>query len=130
MIIRKPRLEKMKKSTLRLWIKALESGDYQQGVGKLCYSDGHEDRYCCLGVLYDVAIDDDWVLADYWIADNDTWVPSGNPFGYQGGFLERDRKSLGITLDDQGELIALNDQMMMSFEEIAGVLREILENKD
>lgn len=37
---------------LRLWVDALRSGDYHQTSGKLRSTD---DRYCCLGVLCDVA---------------------------------------------------------------------------
>lgn len=41
------------------WVKALRSGKYRQGHGKLCFN----DNYCCLGVLADiegalVALDD------------------------------------------------------------------------
>lgn len=30
-----------------LWIEALRSGEFEQGVGQLCF----ENHYCCLGVL-------------------------------------------------------------------------------
>lgn len=38
------------------WVKALRSGDYQQGVGKLRSLD---DKYCCLGVLCELAVKSD-----------------------------------------------------------------------
>jgi len=41
----------MPKKLLRKWLKALRSGKYKQGKGKL-YGEG---RYCCLGVLQKVA---------------------------------------------------------------------------
>lgn len=39
----------MKKKIAEKWMKALESGQYKQGRGKLCNIAG--DRFCCLGVL-------------------------------------------------------------------------------
>lgn len=32
------------------WLTALRSGEYEQGVGQLCYN----GKFCCLGVLNDV----------------------------------------------------------------------------
>ena len=37
------------------WIKALRSGDYQQGTGRL---KGHGERFCCLGVACQLLIDE------------------------------------------------------------------------
>jgi len=36
------------------WVKALRSGNYQQGKGALC----KDNNFCCLGVLCDVIKDD------------------------------------------------------------------------
>ena len=36
----------------KLWVKALRSGKYKQGRNALC----HAGRYCCLGVLCDIAV--------------------------------------------------------------------------
>ena len=44
-------LEQMKEHR-RLWVEALRSGKYKQGTHALRSSD---DRYCCLGVLCDIA---------------------------------------------------------------------------
>jgi hypothetical protein len=41
----------MKKEVANLWIKALRSGKYKQGVCALHTSD---NKYCCLGVLCDL----------------------------------------------------------------------------
>lgn len=45
------------KNNMLAWAEALESGDYEQGVGALCAvnSDGVA-RFCCLGVATEVAI--------------------------------------------------------------------------
>lgn len=47
-------------ATMRLWIAALRSGKYQQGIGHLATIDNENPqlhRYCCLGVACEVAID-------------------------------------------------------------------------
>ena len=36
------------------WIKALRSGEYQQGQGRLCRSATDGPKFCCLGVLAEV----------------------------------------------------------------------------
>lgn len=59
----------MKKSDVKKWVKALRSGEYQQGEGELCREDeiGGEREYCCLGVACDILID------EYWIRDLNSW---------------------------------------------------------
>jgi hypothetical protein len=42
----------MKKSIAKKWVKALRSGEYKQGFGKLNLS----GRFCCLGVLCELAV--------------------------------------------------------------------------
>jgi len=50
------------------WVTALRSGQYEQGKYALRTGD---DRYCCLGVLADVAAPDCWgKLVDIQYADN------------------------------------------------------------
>lgn len=38
------------------WLEALRSGDYKQGIGRLCVldEDANEELHCCLGVLAEV----------------------------------------------------------------------------
>lgn len=43
----------MKPEIKQQWVEALESGEYRQGNGVLQTAD---DRYCCLGVLSDLAV--------------------------------------------------------------------------
>lgn len=49
---------KMKPGIRRRWLKALRSGEYKQGVGKLRQTDTYGkvpvQRFCCLGVLCDL----------------------------------------------------------------------------
>lgn len=44
----------MKKSIASKWVKALKSGEYAQGKGKLVKQGKKYDRFCCLGVLTDL----------------------------------------------------------------------------
>lgn len=47
----------MKPEIKKLWVDALLSGEYQQGQGYLRQrEDNEEPRFCCLGVLCDLAI--------------------------------------------------------------------------
>jgi hypothetical protein len=46
----------MKKRVKRLWLKALRSGKYKQAQGMLKTTSGQDSRYCCLGVLCEVAV--------------------------------------------------------------------------
>ena len=48
----------MKKDIMELWVKALRSGEYEQGRGYL----QHDGKFCCLGVLCEVMIDSDMPL--------------------------------------------------------------------
>lgn len=41
-----------------LWVAALRSGKYTQGTGALCIN----DTYCCLGVLCDLAVQEEIIL--------------------------------------------------------------------
>ena len=40
----------MKQKIKALWVAALRSGDYEQGIGQL----RNENKFCCLGVLCDL----------------------------------------------------------------------------
>ena len=48
----------MNKEVKALWLDALRSGKYEQGLGTLCdVNDDGDRKFCCLGVLCDVAIE-------------------------------------------------------------------------
>ncbi len=59
---------KMKKSDVKEWVKALRSGEYEQGKDALCreYEFGGECEYCCLGVACDILTEADWIKHPYW----------------------------------------------------------------
>lgn len=48
----------MKKEIAKIWVEALRSGKYKQGVGMLATKD---NGYCCLGVLCELAEKEDIV---------------------------------------------------------------------
>jgi hypothetical protein len=49
-------MKKMNPKLKQKWVTALRSGDYKQGKGKLCsLANNGIERFCCLGVLCDVA---------------------------------------------------------------------------
>lgn len=47
--------KRMKKDVKKRWLKALRSGEYQQGTGALRT---REDAFCCLGVLCELAVEE------------------------------------------------------------------------
>jgi hypothetical protein len=49
-------LTKKQKAIVSKWVKALHSGKYTQGKRKLHYKYRGTDKYCCLGVLCDLAV--------------------------------------------------------------------------
>ena len=56
----------MKKSDVKKWVKALRSGDYQQGKASLCREDqdSGECEYCCLGVACDTLTTNEWIKGE------------------------------------------------------------------
>lgn len=116
----------MNPSIKALWVAALRSGEYQQGMGQLKTKGG----FCCLGVLCDLAAKEG---VGYWnpyepIFETDeggaaTFLPdavqawAGLPAGNPG--VMRDGDEL-ITLS------ALNDERGFDFTEIANVIEKQL----
>lgn len=87
------------------WVKALRSGEYQQGRYKLRSLD---DKYCCLRVLCSVM--------------GIPSTPTKNDYDFEGlmgtitpAYLQK----AGLSEDDQGKLIILNDDDRLPFSEIA-----------
>src|SRR5215469_11819332 len=49
----------MNKEIKSKWTAALRSGEYEQGIGSLCLAGVNgSKKYCCLGVLCDLAVKD------------------------------------------------------------------------
>ena len=108
-----------------IWLKALESGKYQQTTGVLAenWLDGTK-KFCCLGVACHVLGVPDIREEDALFSVYD---------GSDGTLGHNTRKMLGLK-DDEGmfkythrglykSLTALNDNAYLSFEEIAAFIR-------
>ncbi len=68
-------MEKMNPEVKAAWVKALRSGEYSQGTGQLRSA---EEKYCCLGVLCDIAPVGEWGGEAY-IAGPDDWASAFLP---------------------------------------------------
>lgn len=57
----------MNRAALTTWVQALRSGSYEQGRGRLASQDG---KFCCLGVLCEVAVEDGLAITKMLSAGN------------------------------------------------------------
>ena len=123
----------MKKADVKEWVKALRSGDYQQGKSNLCKEDkiSGDCEYCCLGVACDILIESDWVKNPNWIVwsigDHEEFV-SPTPFGWTEttSFPSLEiLKSMGLDAAYAQELAELNDKGW-SFKKIANKIERDL----
>jgi hypothetical protein len=111
------------------WVRALRSEDYAQGTDWL-NADG---RYCCLGVLCELAVEAGVVEKEVYDEEDSTfmygrggdsmvlpkevqhWSGLIDPYGKYPGFSFRDREILSLARDnDEGK----------SFAEIADIIEE------
>jgi hypothetical protein len=66
-------LTKKQKAVVSRWVKALRSGEYKQGKEWLHQkNDRGQDRFCCLGVLCDLAVKAKVISAP--VADNEVFI--------------------------------------------------------
>lgn len=97
------------------WVKELRDPRRTQTTGRLADHKG----MCCLGVLVDIEVDDDWVWSDrrggYWRIGVDMDLP---PLS----LMDR----VGLSLDAQDKLTWMNDNQHKSFAEIADWIEENL----
>ena len=102
---------KLKTNIKREWLKRLRSGDYLQGKSFLCQVGPEgEHLFCCLGVLADFAVEDEW-------------ESKGSMFlcGRGSGLLD----DKWIPYEIQNDLASMNDSGD-SFDEIADYIEETL----
>lgn len=122
----------MDKRIKRLWVKALRSGDYKQGNGRLqMYLNNMPDRYCCLGVLCDLAAKEGIVKS---AVSNDLVRYGGgtNPFDYPEAYYLPIEVSEWSGVNREGRygsagrsLAVMNDEGK-SFDEIADAIEKEL----
>lgn len=104
---------------INLWLEALESGEYKQGVGLLSF----EGEYCCLGVLCEVAMKNGLGLEVETHANNEKWYD-----GEAGVLPEIAKEWIGMKSNSGNygkdkELTADNDNGK-TFKQIARIIRK------
>jgi hypothetical protein len=100
----------VKESLKKKWVKALRSGEYEQGSSLLCQEkpgDPEEFQFCCLGVLADIAVDGDWVklFGDWHLVPDGCSESDARSGSFDDGLLAK----LGLSEEDQSKLIRMND---------------------
>jgi hypothetical protein len=120
----------MNKEVKDIWTKELRSGQRNQGVLSLGYVEDGKDRFCCLGILCELAVKEGIIER---IIDKDSYIYDG----YVTALPEAVQKwaELGqftrIKLKE-GEVIKhvdithINDVLEYSFEKIADLIEEQL----
>lgn len=98
----------------KLFVEKLRSGEYRQTMGGLRTTSG----YCCLGVLCDISGLGRWVE-----------IPGEASFMYYNATFDNEfsgsilpdsiRSAVGLTDDEQDHLWRLNDEEVLSFDQIA-----------
>lgn len=115
----------MDKKVQKEWVKALQSDDYEQGFGNLCKTVLGADKFCCLGVLIDIAYDGDWHERGSQDGDVKAWgikSRDGMKTCYPPAeFLE----SVGLSAADAERLASMNDSGNHSFKSIAVVVASL-----
>lgn len=110
----------MDKTIKRKWLKALRSGEYEQGIDVLCNAN---NKFCCLGVLvnetegFDLLPGDMYTTPNGWqhqanlpsVKRKDGWAETGAPTPAQ-------MRKWGLTDAQCSVLIALNDGNPMSYK--------------
>ena len=103
------------------WTRRLESGDYLQGRGKL----QEQDRYCCLGVLCEIAVEQGVIRQPMMVGgvvtyDNYNTAHLPYSVAYWSGITPEGRLSRKV--DGWEDLTQLNDNGY-TFKQIAEVIR-------
>ena len=108
----------------RKWIAALRSGSYKQGHYCLRTK---VDSFCCLGVLCDLYSSDGWKKSDL----NEYYYTGSLDFSASGIHNiippEEAMSQAGISPEEAGELIGMNDLESRSFKEIADFIEGTLQ---
>lgn len=107
----------LNKKLLKKWIKALRSGDYEQGEGSLCSDDGR--RFCCLGVLADIQ-------GFEWEVASDGLIPvykNNRKMARSSSDYLPEKIAEGLDGPLQEELIGMNDGCA-SFNQIANFIED------
>ena len=106
----------------KLWVEALRSGKYEQGMARLHRASG---AFCCLGVLCDLAVKAEVIPPPsraYCGAADEHYIYDGSA-----AYLP-DSVATWAALETQGvfttTLVSYNDTRGYSFEQIANIIEE------
>jgi hypothetical protein len=126
----------MDKRIAKLWITALNSGKYQQGMGVLCRVEDKECQYCCLGVLCDLYLKENGPDS-LKVRENDAWDDYDTVIAYGGeveilpikvqqwaGMVSKKGDLPGVDpVYQRSDLAAINDEGA-DFSEMAELIKE------
>lgn len=92
----------MNKTVVKEWVKALRSGEYKQGIGRLR---SKNDRYCCLGVLTDLYVKKNKLE---WVKEENLYSFSNYAFTlpkevFKWSKLKHDTEAELMNMNDEGE---------------------------
>ena len=103
------------------WGQALESGEYKQGMGRLCsLNPKGEERHCCIGVALEEfgSAKIGWELGE-----------NGSCYSWEGDWSNPPPEfmacTFGLFWDDSEYLIDLNDNKKYGFKRIAKIIRNM-----
>lgn len=110
-------ITRTRKEVYQLWLDALRSGKYRQGQGQLRQTDGNgHNRFCCLGVLCDLAVKD----------GGPKWNSERGPENHAAEPSAKILKFMGLTDNEVNDLIGLNDDELRNFKEIADYIEHVI----
>lgn len=122
----------MKAEYVNAWVAALRSGEYSQGHGQLKTAC---NEYCCLGVLADLAIKNNWfpTLNVEWRKTSkpnkqESYVLSVNDKQLYGSLHFPLIDELNLSNDFQDILVDMNDINYCSFDKIANYIETNLKD--
>lgn len=120
------------------WLAALRSGEYKQGTGVLRTDYTGEDKFCCLGVLCDLAVQEGVTTLTRTNGGVYSYAQDGGGLGVTGTLPKVVREWAEVTTDNplvkwksgnryaHYSLTQLNDREGLSFDEIADVIEDSL----
>lgn len=126
----------MKQEIKEKWIEALRSGEYEQGMSTLHFQEYSEERFCCLGVLCELAVKEEVVSEVSTERTNFNprihFLYDGEKTGLPPSVLEwtgLDHKFPELDPDSEEDPLSLpmlNDSGDFSFDDIAALIDKYL----
>lgn len=116
----------------KLWLEALRSGEYEQGVGRLMKFDPDGNtNYCCLGVLCDIAVQNNVTSApDYsdedgcMVFDREMDFLPPSIADWAGIDQDPEVDNPFEEFDSRTKIAQLNDSYGWSFSDLANIIED------